>query len=112
MVSKSFIDLDELILLCRNEKAKSFIQEAVQCYRGLAYRQTIVATWIAVVYDIIHKLQELEMTGDVNAKRILANYEKVMKENDIKGSLDFERTILEIAKKEFELLTEFEYIEV
>ncbi len=112
MVSKGFIDLDELVLLCRNDKAKSFIHEAVQCYKGTAYRQTIVATWIAVVYDIIHKLQELEMTGDANATKVLANYEKIRTENDIKGSLEFERGILDTAKKEFELLSEIEYIDL
>lgn len=112
MAIQSFIDLDELILLCRNEKAKSFIQEAVQCYKASAYRQTIVATWIAVVYDIIHKLQELELTGDANAARYLERYEKIRKVGDLRGSLEFEKNILEVAKDGFELISDIEYIDL
>ena len=52
-------DLDELILLCRDDKARLYIVEAVTCYRSGAYRSAIVATWIAVCYDIIDKLREL-----------------------------------------------------
>lgn len=71
MYPQGYIDLDELILHCRNEKARSFIQEAILCYKAGAYRQAIVATWIAVVYDIISKLQELDLAGDPNAKNVL-----------------------------------------
>jgi hypothetical protein len=60
-------DLDELILLCRDEKASLYIQEAVSCYRSAAYRSAIVATWIAVCYDIIDKLRELALAGDQEA---------------------------------------------
>jgi hypothetical protein len=112
MASQGFIDLDELILLCRNEKAKSFIQEAVQCYKSGSYRQAIVATWIAVVYDVIHKLQELELAGDANAVKVLERYEKIRQAGDLKGSLDFERDILGIAKKDFELISDIEYIDL
>jgi hypothetical protein len=112
MTSQGFIDLDELILLCRNDKAKSFIQEAVSCYKAGAYRQVIVATWIALVYDIIHKLQELELAGDANATRILEKYEKIRKAGDLRGSLDFERTILDVAMKDFELISDIEYIDL
>ena len=104
MAIQSFLDLDELILLCRNENAKSFIQEAVQCYKGGAFRQAIVATWIAVIYDIINKFQELELTGDANAAKYLEQYEKIKKVGDLRGSLDFENNILKVAKEEFELL--------
>ena len=112
MTIQSFLDLDELILLCRNENAKNFIQEAVQCYKGGSFRQAIVATWIAVVYDIIHKFQELELTGDANATKYLEQYEKIRKAGDLRGSLDFEKNILKVAKEEFELITEIEYIDL
>jgi hypothetical protein len=42
-----FVDLDELVALCRDKVAKKFIQEAVACYRAGAYRSCIVATWNA-----------------------------------------------------------------
>ena len=43
---ETFIDLDELIILCRDKSAKKFIQEAVACYRAGAYRSAKV--------DVIH----------------------------------------------------------
>lgn len=112
MLSQGFLDLDELILLCRNDKARSFIQEAVQCYKSGAYRQTIVAAWIAVVYDIIQKLQELELSGDANAKIHLEKFEKIRKAGDLKAALDFERNILDIAIDEFELISNIEYMDL
>lgn len=112
MASQGFIDLDELVLLCRNEKARSFIQEAVQCYRAGAFRQAIVATWIAIVYDIIHKFQELELAGDANASKHLEKFEKIRQSGDLKGSLEFERNILNVAQKDFELISDIEFIDL
>src|SRR3972149_2280590 len=112
MATQSFLDLDELILLCRNENAKNTIHDAVQCYKAGSFRQAIVATWIALVYDIIHKLQELELTGDANAARYLEQYEKIRKAGDIRGSLEFEKNILRVARDEFELITDIEYVDL
>jgi hypothetical protein len=112
MISEGFVDLDELVVLCRDDNTRSNIQEAVRCYKAGAYRQTIVATWIAVVYDIIHKIQELELTGDANAKGILETYEKIRKAGDLNASLKFEKGILDLAKNDFELISELEYIDL
>jgi len=68
MVAQGLIDLDELVLRCRDEHARSYIAEAVACYKAGAFRASIVATWIAVVLDILHKLRELELTGNGAAK--------------------------------------------
>jgi hypothetical protein len=107
--NQGFIDLDELVLLCRNDNAKSFISEAISCYKVGAYRQCIVATWIAVVYDIIHKLQELDLTGDKKARRKLEAYEQILQDGDIRKALIFENSILDLAKDEFELLSVLEH---
>lgn len=56
---QTFVDLDELILLCRDELTKKFIQEAVACYRVSAFRSCIVSIWNAVVFDFLHKLRQL-----------------------------------------------------
>ena len=39
-------DLDELVLKCRDERARAYIREAVTCSRAGACRSTFVATWI------------------------------------------------------------------
>lgn len=107
-------DLDELVLLCRDAKARDYIREAVACYKAGAFRAGIVATWIAVVFDILHKLEELELTGDKNAKAKLEEFSKIVAggEGKMKEALEFERNILEFAAKDFELLTPQETIDL
>jgi len=112
MVRNGLADLDELILLCRDEKAKSYIAEAISCYKAGAYRQCIVATWIAIVYDIIHKLQELDLAGDKKARIKLEEFEKILTERNIQKTLDFERQILNMARGDFDLLSAIEYVDL
>ena len=105
-------DLDELVLCCRSEQARSYISEAVTCYKAGAHRQCIVATWIAVVYDYIDKLRQLELSGNKAAAQMMKEVEKICAADDPKRSLDFERGMLDSAKDEFELLTPLEYMDL
>ncbi len=63
MVGRGLIDLDELILQCRSRHAREYIAEAVACYKAGAFRSCMVATLIAVVFDILDKLRELQISG-------------------------------------------------
>ena len=74
---EAFIELDELIVRCRDKLAKKFIQEAVACYRVGAYRSSIVSVWNAVVFDFLHKLRELELLGNGEATSLLQKFEKL-----------------------------------
>lgn len=66
-------DLDELVQKVRDNKAsRAYIIEAIDAYRGGAYRSAIVATWIAVVYDIIMKIQRLADEDDEQAREIIS----------------------------------------
>ncbi len=109
MPNAYLVDLDELVLRCRNEQAKSYIAEAVSCYKAGAFRACVVATWIAVVFDFLHKLEELRLTGDKNAKTRLEEFEKFRKNEDVVGSQTFERKIPDMAKNEFELISAVEH---
>src|SRR6266550_3257557 len=109
MFGEYLADLDELVLLCRDEKAKTYIAEAISCYRAGAFRACIVTTWIAVVFDFIHKLRELEMAGDKQAQERLQKLEEAQRRNDTKASLDFEREVLELARDKFEFVSVLEY---
>lgn len=102
-------DLDELILRCRTTQAKLYISEAVACYRAGAFRACIVATWVAIVFDFIHKLRELEISGDNNAKQKLMEFEQIHQADDLKGSMLFEREMLSLAKNDFELISQQEF---
>ena len=86
MLGEHFVDLDELILRCRSEQAKQYIAEAeaVACYRASAFRGCIVMTWTAIVFDFLHKLRDLELSGDKNAARHLQQFENIRTANDMK----------------------------
>lgn len=100
--------LDELYLLCRDEISKEYILEAIKCYKAGSYRSCIVATWIALVYDFIGKLQELSFNDNI-AKALYLNIEDYRLKNNISGTLDFERNLLDTMKTKFELLSPPEY---
>ena len=106
---RSMVSLDELVLRCRTERAKSHISEAVACYRSRAFRACVVTSWIAVVYDFIDKLRELELSGDNAAKQLLEKIETFRSDHDLNGALEFERNVLALAQEKFELLTPIEF---
>jgi hypothetical protein len=105
-------DLDELVLKCRDEKAKSYIKESVSCYKSGAFRSAIVSTWIAVSFDIIDKLRDLSLAGDKEAEKQLEEFEKARKAGDISRSLQFERDILKTARDQLKLISHIEYIDL
>lgn len=112
---ESLADIEALTLRCRSERSREHIAEAVLCYRAGAYRAAIVGTWIAVVFDLIDKIRELSASGDGNAIKIDAQYEKYIAQleagNDqgLKGALEFERVILETSKEQLQLLDQHQY---
>jgi hypothetical protein len=105
---ETFIDLDELIVSCRDKLAKKLIQEAVACYRAGAYRSCIVATWNAIVFDFLHKLRELERSGNGEATNILKNFEIIRSESKFKELWQFESDIPKVARTKFDFLSSVE----
>lgn len=105
-------DLDELILKCRDQKAKSYIREAVSCYKAGAFRSAIVSTWIAVSFDIIDKLKELSLAGDKEAENQVEALEKARRIGDIANSLKFERNILTVCRDKLELISPVEFVDL
>lgn len=95
MTPRHLADLDELILSCRDNKARALIQEAHACYRAGAYRSTVIATWVAVVYDLIEKLRELALSGDSNAVTEIASLDKAHADDDKNKMQSFENQLLE-----------------
>ncbi len=97
MPQEGLSDLDELVIRCRSAAARTYITEAVACYKAAAYRAAIVATWIAASFDFLAKLRELEMTGDANAKKKLEEFESARSSANIKASLEFELTLTHVS---------------
>jgi hypothetical protein len=112
---ETFIDLDELIVRCRDKLSRQFIQEAVACYRAGAFRSCIVATWNAVVFDFLHKLRELELFGDKKAGGTLQTFEKLRNSEDkdkFKKLWEFESSIPNYALTDFELISPVEKLDI
>lgn len=111
-MTSPLIDLDELILKCRDDRAKAYIAEAVASYRSGAFRSAIVGTWIAVCFDVIEKIRELALSGDKEAEKHAEELEKTRKSGDIAKALKFERELLELARDKFELISHIEFIDL
>ncbi len=105
-------DLDELTLRCRDEKARQYIAEAVASYKVGAFRSAIVATWIAVCFDVIEKFRELALAGDKEAERQVQEIDTTRRTADLTRALKFERELLDLAKDKFELISPLEYIDL
>lgn len=105
-------DLDELVLRCRDERARAYIREAVACYKASAYRATIISTWIAVMFDIIDKLRELTLAGDRAATAIINDFDAITTSNNVARAQQFERELLTIAKEKFELISPQECVDL
>lgn len=109
MLNKQQLDIDELVNLCKDEEAKQHIAEAILCYKVGAFRSCIIATWLAVVFNYIHKLRELAFLGDLEAQVKVKELKVIQKENDVSKSMEFEQTFLDIAKDKFELISSAEF---
>lgn len=111
-MSTPLIDLDELILRCRDDRAKAYVREAVASYRAGAFRSSIVAMWIAVCFDFIEKLQELALAGDKEADGLIGELEKIRSTGDVARALKFEKDLLISARDKFELISPLEYLDL
>lgn len=75
-------DLDALLLQCRSKRSRSYLAEAVSCYKAGAYRAGIVMTWLAVVFDLMAKLEELALGGDANAQKYVDRLAEIVRSSD------------------------------
>jgi len=88
------------------------IAEAVKSYRAGAFRSAIVATWIAVCFDIMEKIRELALAGDANAKAKEEELERIRSAGDISAALAIEKRLLKMAKDEFEFLSPLQLVDL
>jgi hypothetical protein len=68
-----------------------------------------VLTWVAVVHDVLAKLDELAVAGDQKAEQRMQAFRQAVLRGDLSASLDFKRKILELARDEFELFGTLAY---
>lgn len=82
--------------------------EAINAYRGGAYRSAIISTWIAVSYDLIAKFRELALQGDAAAVSWIGNLDNAITNNQVRSLQTLEESILETAQSSFEFFAPHE----
>ena len=106
------IDLDELVLRCRNDAARSSFREAILSYRAGAIRAAIVAAWTAVVHDYVSKIRELDLAQHKDARVEVEAFEKALSKARLgvyRDMLEFEKTILDNCVNKFEFISHLGY---
>ena len=101
-------NIDELALEVRDANSRSYIEEAIRALRAESYRSAIIATWIAVSYDLTQKIRELSNSGEKNAINMMTSFDNAVSRQDYRTLLNFEQSIIEVAQKEFEMLQDHE----
>lgn len=99
------IEIQAMLENSKDELAKTYINEAIQCYNIGAYRACINSTWQAVYTNIVYKIKELSLQ-DNNAKKFINNLEKAIENKDISKLLDIEKSILDIKNKGISIIDE------
>jgi hypothetical protein len=99
------IDLDELVLRCKDKVTQEYIKEAVACYKAGAFRSCIISTWNAVAFDYLYKLRQLELTGDGQAKDELQNFQAYSLSKNYKKLWEFETNIPKNAQEKYEFIS-------
>jgi hypothetical protein len=107
-MNERLIDLDELIIRCKEEITQDYIKEAVACYKAGAFRSCIISTWNAVVFDYLNKLRQLELTGDNQAKQELQNFQNYSSLKNYYKLWEFEVNIPKAARENFEFISSIE----
>jgi len=88
------------------------MSEALACYKADAYRAAIISTWIAVAFDIVDKLRDLELAGDKAAEQLVSKFDAITRSHDLTQALRFKRELLVLAKDKFELISAQEFIDL
>ncbi|MBX6030771.1 hypothetical protein ISE67_08730 [Pseudomonas aeruginosa] len=101
-------DIDSLALAVRDPESKRLIHEAISAYRGGALRSAIVATWIAVSYDIIVKAKELASHGDSAAARFVQEIDQAVQDQDVRKMQTVESNLMTTAKSTLQLFATHE----
>ena len=105
-------DLEELVLTCSDPRSRTYIQEAVNCYKAGAYRSAVVACWIAVAFDLIDKLRTIAATGDKAAEQWIEKFDRARQTNDLVVSLELERNLVADVCTKFEFISPLEKIDL
>lgn len=108
MSTPKLSDLDELVLSVREPESRRLLDEAVNAYKGGAFRSAIISTWIAVAYDITIKIRELAGRGESNATAFVDELTKAIAAKNVRRLQEIENGLLDSAQNSFSFLLSHE----
>ena len=97
-------DLNALCLEVRDPLSRSYVDEAIKAYRAGSLKAAIVATWVAVTFDIIAKIRELADGGDAQARAFIDTHDANVGSSNAKKLLEIEAGLLDEAETKFEFI--------
>ena len=103
-MDSNFVDLDILLTHIRESRSRRYFLEAVKAYKAGALRAAISSAWVAVVYDLILKYQELSNLGNPQATVFLNNWNNATAQQSTEKLVKMESGILNHAMTEIQLL--------
>ena len=98
------IDLDVQLASIRDYRTRTHFSDAIKCFRAGAYRSSVIAVWIAVVYDLIAKYRELDTLGDAEAKRYVQEWDRASATKNTQKLLELERDLISHAHDSLSIL--------
>lgn len=109
MLYSTLTDLDELVRSVRAPMSASYVEEAIRACQSRSYRAAIIATWVAVAYDLIEKIREMAADGDAAATTLIQELEAAIANKNLPKLQQIENSLLDDARDKFELLSQREH---
>jgi hypothetical protein len=97
-------DLDSLALTVREPRSRDYLVEAIRSYRAGAYKAAIVATYVAVTYDLIMKVRELAAAGERGAVAFITEFDQAIQNDARDRLLKIEGGLIDDAHQKFQFL--------
>lgn len=104
-------DLDLLVSQVLNPNSRQYALEAIACFRAGSYRAAILSTWVALTYDLIHKIRDIASIEGGSAQLFIETFDTNVENETLDKLLKVEREILKVAK-DFELISNREFYEL
>jgi hypothetical protein len=96
--------VEDLANAVRDHESRRYLQEAIAAYQVGAIRAAIVATWIAVAYDLIGKIRELADGSDGAANDFIRRLNQAIDGKNARQLLQIEEDLLRVSQETFEFI--------
>jgi hypothetical protein len=96
--------LEDLLNEVRDRESRRYLEEAISAYNVGAFRAAIVATWVAVAFDLIAKIRQLAAAGDLAANEFTRKLDQAIEGDGTNVLLAIERNLIKEAHETFEFI--------